>query len=313
MHEIKKDDAKRIIIAQLQSTPIDRKTLVEKCIKAIDLPSKILNDKSPGKDLNKIKCNLGNAITDLLERGILVLVDNKLQYQKTTETAETVKRDIQIDNRIKELLSNSSLTRKQLFETLVSDFEKIPSQTVKTVAGQILSSSIRAKKIENNNGTLSLSMYKQNEPETFEQKNKQIFSQLSDEALVDKSLLMLEAWFKSKGYSEITSKNIDGPQDGGIDGIIKMKDEFNYNEKVIIQVKNLHKTTKHVPLNEIREFCGVLASEQDATKGFFITNTKYHIETEKFAKKYKTKYFALIDGEKWLELANKCKYDLSKD
>ena len=82
MHEIKKDDAKRIIIAQLQSTPIDRKTLVEKCIKAIDLPSKILNDKSPGKDLNKIKCNLGNAITDLLESGILVLVDNKLQYQK---------------------------------------------------------------------------------------------------------------------------------------------------------------------------------------------------------------------------------------
>lgn len=71
MQELNKEKVKNIIL-EFTSIPISRKELIEKCIKKLSLPNEILKDTHPGGDLNKIKCQLGNAVTELLNSGILI-------------------------------------------------------------------------------------------------------------------------------------------------------------------------------------------------------------------------------------------------
>ncbi len=179
---------------------------------------------------------------------------------------------------------------------------------IRTIAGQILKELIKNKVIIRNDGYYILP----NETEkSLEERNKQAFNMLSDEELVNQTVRMLAQWYEFNKYEVVEKLNIDGPQDGGIDGIIKMKDGMGYNEKVIIQVKNIHKESRSVPVKEIREFYGVYAADNEATKGIFVSNKKFHSESEKFVKKL-SKYFILIDGNKWVQLANDCGYDISE-
>ncbi len=53
------------------------------------------------------------------------------------------------------------------------------------------------------------------------------------------------------------------------------------------------------------------AADNEATKGIFMSNKKFHSESERFVKKL-TKYFILIDVNKWVQLANDCEYDISE-
>ncbi|HHT83218.1 MAG: restriction endonuclease [Christensenellales bacterium] len=92
-----------------------------------------------------------------------------------------------------------------------------------------------------------------------------------------------------------------GPGDKGIDGIIIVCDEIGFKEKILIQAKTKRKRG-FIPLSEIREFLGVMTSE-NATKGLMISNSNYHKETEKFASKVKN--LILIDQKKLIELMEK--------
>lgn len=141
--------------------------------------------------------------------------------------------------------------------------------------------------------------------------NTDLLDNLSPEKFVDLTVQMLTAWYKSKGYNITRNKNIDGPSDGGIDGEIEGFDGMDYKHKIVIQVKHISGKNKHVKIVDVREFCGVAAADIDATQALFVTNRKFTVETtDKLVKKYKVKYFKLIDGELWIKLANACGFKL---
>lgn len=310
MIDLQNEEVKNII-AEFASAPISRKNLIKNCLDKLELSAEVLKDTRPGGTLNKIKCTFGNAVTDLLRSGILIQNEDKLQYngERTDKktTVENVKRDIKIEKILFELLARQAYTRKDLLNCVVDNFDgETEKNDIKSDAGRLLNKAVENERILENGDLYSLPVVEKYESETTVEKNKRLFATLSDEELVDKTVSMLVEWFKFKGYSITDSQNIDGPQDGGVDGIIKAKDGLNYQETILIQVKNLHNSEKNVKLCEVREFCGVISAKQEATKGIFVTNGKYHNETKKFANNFKYKYFVLIDGELWLNLANEC-------
>lgn len=100
MQELNKEKVKNIIL-EFTSIPIFRKELIEKYIKKFSLPNEILKDTRPGGDLNKIKCQFGNAVTELLNSGILIQTEDVLKYngEKTDKKIiiEKVKLDTEIE------------------------------------------------------------------------------------------------------------------------------------------------------------------------------------------------------------------------
>ena len=304
------EQAKEIVI-RYAIKPIQRKDLVDKCVHSQDLTIDQLKDRTPGAPLHIIKCRFGNAIEQLIRSNILEITDDNALVCKDLQVAVTkVKRDTIIENAILEQLENATITKKLLFEKLVKLAKKlnVKEEVIAADAGRLLKNLVESQKIILKNDNYSLFTLE----ESIDEKNRRLFTNISDEALVDNSVAMLTKWLKKCGYSGIHGENTDGPQDGGIDGRITATDKLNYHETIIIQVKNRHNSAKQAPLKEVREFCGVLSAEANATKGLFITNVKYNQETIKFAKKYKTKYLVLIDGEHWLQLANECGYELQE-
>lgn len=337
-----KEEAK-IIIAELLSEPIRRKILIEKCIDKLKLPADVLKDRRPDRPYNKTKCIFGHAVTELLNSGILVQNDGIVEYREKLpdkqSTAESVKRDIEIDETLRRLLCKQKYTRKELLSAVAVELkaDKEFVKVVKADAGRLLNEAVKNGDVIKTGDSYSLPSEQpaaEAKPLQPAQKNKQsnvrkdvalpqpqgkkaqIKKQkdnnavsdltISDEEFVDKTVLMLENWYKSKGYSKLESKNIDGPDDGGIDGVIKGVDGMGYEHKILIQVKNAHDAKKPARIVDVRAFCGVVAADNDATMGLFVTSGKFTADTKKLVKNYKVKYFKLIDGALWLKLAREC-------
>ena len=269
------------IIAELTATPIARKELIKKCLDKLNLPAEILKDRQPGAQLNKIKCQFGNAVTELLNSGILIQKDDMLQSRqdgnsdKTTVVAN-VKRDIEIEKIIYDILSEKQMDRKCLLAEVVRIFNSsdLDKNAVRGDAGRIIDGAVKNKALVKTGNLYGKPAENISDNETLEQKNKRLFKKISDEELVDKTILMLKEWYSFKGFKVKEALNTDGPQDNGIDGILKLVDGLEYTETILIQVKNLHNAERNVKLCEVREFGGVLAADKDATKGLFVTRDR---------------------------------------
>lgn len=313
-----KSEAKTIVVKYVKA-PVERKELIAKCVKHLGLSEEILKDKRPGGTLNKMKCLFGLAITELINSGVLVEKENILSYKDPDGSdsikVEKVKRDIRIEKILFDVLKEGKIGKSELLDKIAKIYndteEEEKISTLKADGGRLLSSAVKSGKVIKDDDNLYL-LFEEPVSESPEEKNKRLFEELGDEELVDKTVLMLEQWYRNvAGYDDLKSANIDGPDDGGIDGIIKGSDKMGASEKIIMQIKRINKKGKFVPLCEIREFYGVFATESDATKALFVTNSKYYKDTKAFANK--TKYFTLIDGEKWLELAKQCGFELKDE
>lgn len=309
--------AKNIVVECIK-TPIERKELIEKCVKRLRLPENVVRDKRPDGILNKSKCIFGNAVSALIRSGVIVQEDGLLGYKdrdkSQKERVETVKRDTTIEKIMFGVIEEKALSKKELLSEVVSRYDaSVPGENpsvLKADAGRLLSVAEKSGKVvKDENGRYSVYRKPQ---ESIKDRNARLFKDLGDEELVDKTVLMLETWYaKVDGYTGIDSKNVDGSDDGGIDGIIKGRNRMGSAEKVIVQVKKINKEGRYVPLCEVREFYGVFAATPDATQAVFVTNRKYHKGSKDFVNRLR--HFVLIDGEKWLQLAEECGFELKEE
>lgn len=194
MQELNKEEVKNII-AEFTSDSISRKELIGKCIRKLNLPNKILKDTRPGGDLNKIKCQFGNAVTELLRSGILTQTDDVLKYngEKTDKKTivENVKRDIEIEKIIFELLTKDEYKRKDLLNNIVNELKTdTPENVIKSDAGRLLDKAVKNNAVLNNGNMYRLPVEEKIPTETLADKNARLFATLSDEELVDKTVLM---------------------------------------------------------------------------------------------------------------------------
>lgn len=114
------------------------------------------------------------------------------------------------------------------------------------------------------------------------------------EHLVVRLLIKMGYGDLSQNQDAVTKKS----GDEGIDGVVT-SDEFGF-DSVYIQAKKW-KSDSVVGRPEIMKFMGALAG-QGATKGLFITTTKFSAEAIEYASKQLQHKIVLVDGKKLTEL-----------
>ncbi len=114
------------------------------------------------------------------------------------------------------------------------------------------------------------------------------------EHLVVKLLIKMGYGDLSRNQDAVTKKS----GDEGIDGVVT-SDEFGF-DSVYIQAKKW-KTDSIVGRPEIMKFMGALAG-QGATKGLFITTTRFSAEAIEYASKQLQHKIVLVDGKRLTEL-----------
>lgn len=337
------DEAKSII-PEVLTEPTHRKDLVERGVRKYfedkKLPSDLLKDRHPKHFYNKTKCRLGNAVSALINAKTLTQDDKDIVWysanvtdksaKDTTKnveaTIENVKKVIQRDDTVSkvifDLLADRQYSRRDLLDAVVSalkadaDFVKAAKigkknfvTVIKADAGRLLNAAVESKAI-----LCKSNLYTLPAAETLSERNERLFKSIDDHGVfLNQTLAMLKMWYESKGYDIEYAKDTDTPNDGGIDGVIKCKDAMEYQHKIILQIKCFEKIGKSAREKDVREFCGVTAADNEATKGIFVVNGRYDQNTKNLVKNYKVKYFKLIDGKMWLKLANECGYDLGYD
>lgn len=101
---------------------------------------------------------------------------------------------------------------------------------------------------------------------------------------------------KKMGYGEPTTTQKTG--DGGIDGFVKA-DKFGF-DIIYVQAKQLKlDSTIHRP--DVQKFLGALAG-QGASKGLFITTSKFSNGAIQFAQHHLQQKIVLVDGEQLTDL-----------
>ena len=332
--------AEELLLSCLKSGAKDRKQLVAACIDRIGLSPEELKDTSPGAPLNRAKCTIGSALSQLIRMGHLRQDENTITLVQSIEVAqEAIKRDPIIRNIILRIIGNSRCKKAELLNKVIRIYhEEVDSaekeSTIKADGGRILSDLLKLKEIEQQDkhfvlsetapeASLQSGAGEENIPASLteetdtqvsrSERNRVLFSRLSDEEFVNRSVELLECWYRKRSPTDsVKGANTDGSKDGGIDGNIEITDALWGAERIILQMKHVNSPRKkYIPLCEIQEFCGVLSAEKNAARGVFLTNAAYNSATVQFAQKYTVhKPFVLIDGEKWLALADSCGYAL---
>lgn len=338
------DEAKKIV-PEVLTEPTYRKALAELGAKKYHsdkkLPADLLKDSNPKHWYNKTKCRFGNAVSALINAKTLTQDDKGIVWYSESVTEANVKnaaenveatienvkqviqRDDTIDGAIKKLLlGERKYSRTELLSAVVAslkadeDFVRAAKigrkkfvTVIKADAGRLLNAAV-----ENGEIIFKDNLYALPAAETLEERNERLFKAINDHGvLLNQTLAMLKMWYESKGYTIEYAKNTDTSSDGGIDGVIKCKDGMDYQHRIILQIKCFEKFGKLAREKDVREFCGVTAADNEATKGLFVVNGRYDQNTKNLVKNYKVKYFKLIDGRMWLKLANECGYDLGYD
>ena len=113
-----------------------------------------------------------------------------------------------------------------------------------------------------------------------------------------------------KKYYEKNKKEVlecfvtGGSDDGGIDGIIKTRDELGFVETTMVQTKNRHEMASET---DVRGFYGAVCAK-NGTRGIYATSSDFHISASKFLDKIDN--CIGINGEKIFALAIKCGYGI---
>ena len=291
---------------------IARKDFIRKCVISLKVP--LEEYETPGGELNKVKCVLGKLLQQYIRTGIITESDTGiLQYSAAVE-AKAANRDIEIENILRSITTENVYERDKLLDAAYAEYrKKHPKKNVslneknaiRGDIGRVLNSLASDGVIPRENDKFGF------RPVSRRETMKQAISAISDEEFVTRTMEMLTAYFKKQGLAKVISKITDGPDDDGIDGVITLPDKFLGNDEIIIQVKHRKNHNKNEPLKEIRGFAGVLAVQTKVYKGIYITSAKYHPNVADFLQNYSIKRLLLIDGEKWLDMAESCGYSLT--
>ncbi|MBO5224040.1 MAG: restriction endonuclease [Clostridia bacterium] len=117
---------------------------------------------------------------------------------------------------------------------------------------------------------------------------------------------LLERYYTMLGYNVVTAKRTGGSEDGGIDGILEVVDQFGFEEKILIQCKN-RSSSNTITTKEVREFYGCVCA-MGGTRGIYSTTTRFHCEAEELL--HSIHNCVGIDGDAIFRIAKKTGYGI---
>lgn len=300
---------------------VHKTKLVEEFIKSKNLSKDELSDRKPGGTINKLSCDFYTALQRLSDGGCISAGEAGLIKFVKDEEPDNIDRAIALEGILRSVTAENTFNKDRLLDAVTDKYFKFSKDTdskfkIRAFAGNILKKLVDGKVIPKNDD-----VYGTEAPAISDRdKNKADIAAMKCNTylFVSHTVNMLSKFMKECcNYDDLQSEIIDRtPKDDGADGLLCYRDKFGRLIKVIVQVKhrdNSKKLHKQEQVGEVREFAGVLASKQDVLQGIFVTNISYSEHAKKFAEEYKLKYFLLVDGEKWLDLAEQCGYVISEN
>ena len=117
---------------------------------------------------------------------------------------------------------------------------------------------------------------------------------------------LLERYYTMLGYNVTKAQRTGGSEDGGIDGILEVVDQFGFEEKILIQCKN-RSISNTITTKEVREFYGCVCA-LGGTRGIYATTSRFHIEAEELL--HSIHNCVGIDGDAIFRIAKKTGYGI---
>lgn len=306
------EEARKVILSLNERGAIARKVLINKCVANLGYTKEDTANEVSGGDLNLAKCHLGYALNQLIRAGSIRELDGG-QLQFTDEEFDKVNLKIEVENIILSLTADDAYTKEELLDkTCEIFFEKHSRLTahndnknaVKGYAGNFINTPF----IPKSNGLYG------RKKESLREENKRYLNVLSSEEFEAYSVKLLETYYNKFVYiGGCKGVHCGGSDDGGIDGIIEVKDNMlGSSDAIFMQVKQKkseNKNAKQNTMHELREFGGTLATRPEALKGIFVTNISYI--PKNFLNAYKLKPLIFINGELWLDIAEQCGFRIA--
>lgn len=118
---------------------------------------------------------------------------------------------------------------------------------------------------------------------------------------------LLEKYYTMLGCNVVSAIRTGGSNDGGVDGALKVEDQFGFVDVICIQCKN-RTSDNTVTTKEVREFYGAMTAIK-ATRGIYVTTAQFHDEAEKFLRSIHN--CVGLDGDGIYRLALKTQYGVT--
>ena len=118
---------------------------------------------------------------------------------------------------------------------------------------------------------------------------------------------LLEKYYTMLGCNVVSAIRTGGSNDGGLDGALKVEDQFGFVDVICIQCKN-RVSDNTVTTKEVREFYGAMTAAK-ATRGIYVTTSHFHDEAENFLRSIHN--CVGLDGDGVYRLALKTQYGVT--
>ena len=141
---------------------------------------------------------------------------------------------------------------------------------------------------------------------TFEQRALEKIKSMSPKQF---ELFSLELMVRVFDGDESHATHYGQSHDGGIDGVVQIRNRFNSLDPHYVQCKRY--TEKTVGSPEVQGFAGAMDSH-GTTMGIFITTSKFSSNAKEFVKKIRNKKIQLIDGDDLVEMMKEHKIGIEE-
>lgn len=329
-----RNDLRRLILASIGKKSLKRKKLIQNVIAKGGFSKTQLEDTSSDSLSTRLKSFTGTVINEMIAEKAIILTDDfeiTLPEVKVHDKKEIV--DIFIKKYLtdEEIENSSPNGKKNLIKAVLGDIIKRKQSEIEKALDVIafIDEELRKNDSVNNIIKEREKIYPKtplgNKLKLFDKKyydckkgflKKESYINQTYKAAMDCISLAGGEFFERfcmriikecYGDKVISDEITAGPGDKGIDGVVIIKDEIGFEEKILIQCKTKRKRTAFIPECETRAFLGVMTSEK-ATKGLMMSNSNYLKETFRFASRVKN--LMLIDQQRLIELMEKYKIGL---
>lgn len=304
------------IASILEIMPCKREELINGTLRSLKLTRAELSDRSVGSLYSRLRARVGAAVTEMQADG-LIREEND-GYYTITEPRPAVIRIERCEKEIVKALTGAALTKKDIRNKLKTAFGTDKTATLKDderlyeYIGKVLKKMLSLGVVIIQDGYYTLAP-------RISAKAEDLNALLSLKAeflhrLHSKGGEFFEGYFMSliklhyeKNKKEIISCSVTGGSaDGGIDGIIKTRDELGFIETTMVQTKNRHEMSSET---DVRGFYGAVCAKR-GTRGIYATTSDFHYSANAFLAELDD--CIGINGSDIFKLAIKCGYGIKR-
>lgn len=302
------------IVTLLEKSPMTRRALIDSYIASLGLTREQLLDKSTAGKANIERSRVGEAIAQMLEKGMITRTENGI-YVAADQTPVIIRRE-SCESEILRMLRAKDMTRQQIRKELTRVFGTDKTATERDdgrlfeYMGESLRRMVKIGALQFDGSTYAIASKiaaKIDDISGMLKLKEAFLTQLhrkGGEFFETYFMTLLEKYYALHGKRILSNTTVGGSDDGGIDGIMETVDSLGFRETVMVQTKNRNETVNE---KAVRSFYGAVCARL-GSRGIFVTVSDFHETAAAFLESIDN--CVGVDGAKLFEMAVETKYGI---